>query len=90
MPFEWGPAKRRANLAKHGIDFADAAKIFDGPTIEQVDDRMDHGEERILALGETNGRIIVVIHTWRGDARRIISARKATRHEAARYRALLP
>ena len=90
MPFEWDPAKRRANLAKHGIDFADAAKIFDGPTIEQVDDRMDYGEERILALGETNGRIIAVIHTWRGEARRIISARKATRHEAAQYRALLP
>jgi uncharacterized protein len=60
MAFEWDPAKRRANLTKHRIDFADAVTIFDGFTIEEVDDSMDYGEERILALGETNGRIIVV------------------------------
>jgi uncharacterized DUF497 family protein len=88
MAFEWDPAKRRANLRKHKIDFADAARIFDGLTVEEVDDSMDYGEERILALGETNGRIIVVTYTWRGDVRRIISARKATKHEAAKYRAL--
>jgi uncharacterized DUF497 family protein len=89
MTFEWNPAKRRANLAKHRIDFADAARIFEGPTIEEVDDSMDYGEERILALGETDGRILVVSYAWRGDIRRIISARKATRHERAKYRALL-
>jgi len=51
---------------------------------------MDYGEERILALGETNGRILAISYTWRGDIRRIISARKVTRHERAKYRALLP
>lgn len=89
MAFEWDPIKRRANLAKHRIDFADAARIFEGPTIENADESMDYGEERILALGETNGRVVVVTYTWRGDTRRIISARKATRHERAKYRALL-
>jgi len=88
MAFEWDPAKRRTNLTKHKIDFPDAARIFEGLTVEEVDDSMDYDEERILAVGETNGRIVVVTYTWPGDIRRIISARRATKHEAAKYRAL--
>lgn len=88
MSFEWDPAKCRANLTKHGADFADAARIFDGLTIEATDDRAGDREERVVAMGETEGRILVVVYTWRGDRRRIISARKATKHEREKYRAL--
>jgi uncharacterized DUF497 family protein len=44
-------AKHRANLRAHGIDFADAIAVFDGPTLERVDEREDYGEERWVAIG---------------------------------------
>jgi len=61
--FEWDERKRLANLAKHGIDFVRAARIFDGPTIERPDDRRDYGEPRTIALGEAGGDILVVWST---------------------------
>ncbi|MCA1603199.1 MAG: BrnT family toxin [Acidobacteria bacterium] len=45
MRFAWHPAKHRANLRAHGIDFADAVVIFGGPTWERLDDRQDYGED---------------------------------------------
>ena len=86
MEFEWDPAKNADNLAKHGIDFEDAIRIFDGPTLDYIDDRADYGEERIVAVGEVNGIEIVVVYTVRGDRLRIISAREATKHERENYR----
>ncbi len=50
--FEWDAAKNAANVAKHGINFEDAARIFEGPVLEQIDIRRDYGEERIIAFGE--------------------------------------
>lgn len=47
----WDPQKIRANLARHGIAFEDASKIFEGPTLERVDDRLDYGEARVYAIG---------------------------------------
>jgi len=85
--FEWDEGKQASNLAKHGTDFQDAITIFDGMVIEVEDDRRDYGERRMAATGETSsGRIVVVIYTWRRDRRRIISARKAGRHEIEDYR----
>ena len=81
MSFEWDEAKRRANLQKHGVDFIDAAKIFLNPVLERVDDREDYGEERWIALGTYESAYFVIIYTWRGESRRIISAWKAGRHE---------
>ena len=56
MGYEWDPAKNRANIAKRGIDFADAVRIFDGPTLEKADDRYDYGEARTSAVGVMDGR----------------------------------
>ena len=83
--FEWDENKRLANIDKHGIDFADAVKIFDGFITKKQDTRADYGEERFIAVGLLNGIEIAVIHTIRGDKTRIISARRARREERAVY-----
>ena len=55
MRFIWDPAKNAANVRRHGIAFQDAARIFDGPTVERTDDCYDYGEVRIYAIGLVNG-----------------------------------
>ena len=86
MEFEWDENKRRSNLSKHGIDFVDAAKIFNRPVLERIDNRYDDYEEtRIVALGEVNGVVLFVVYAWRGEVRRIISARRATKRERNKY-----
>ena len=84
--FEWDPAKRQANLRKHGIDFAGAVRIFEGPVLEREDRRRDYGEPRLVALGEVEEVLVAVVYTLREAAFRIISARRAHRHEQAAYR----
>jgi uncharacterized DUF497 family protein len=90
MDCEWDEDKRQANLVKHGVDFLDMAALFEGPTVETVDDRFNYGEIRINALGEIDGRVFVATFTWRGLSRRIISARKANAHEQRKYYARHP
>ena len=87
MDFEWNDAKREANLAKHGIDFMDAVAIWQESIIDPADTRVVAGEERRVALGMIgkDELIIAVIYTWRGKARRLISARRGRRHERAHY-----
>jgi uncharacterized DUF497 family protein len=81
MALEWDERKRRSNLRKHGIDFADLAPLFDGPVSDKPDQRREYGEPRRVAVGRVGGMILSVVYTWRGEARRIISARRANRHE---------
>jgi hypothetical protein len=83
--FAWDEAKRRLNLRKHGIDFADADKIFQGLTFTAEDDRETYGERRFLTLGLLDDQVVSVTHTERGEEIRIISIRKATTHEARFY-----
>ena len=85
MAFEWDAGKNAVNLAKHGVDFADASRIFEGPVLERLDDREDYGETRIAAVGVVEGRELFVVYTMRGETRRIISARKANQHERHAY-----
>ena len=85
MQFEWDEKKRRGNLAKHGIDFADLAPLFSGLTITLLDDRYDYGEFRFITLGILNGVVMTVAHTETDEVIRIISARKATRYEEESY-----
>ena len=66
MAFEWDITKNTANIAKHGIDFRDAARIFEGPVLEQTDRRREYGEDRIAAIGETMGLELYVVYTMRG------------------------
>ena len=78
--------KNRLNLRLHGIAFEDAARIFEGPTVERTDERFDYGERRIYAIGVVNGLEITVIYTDRGeDERRIISAWRSEPHERRHY-----
>lgn len=82
MRYSWDEEKNRANLAKHGIAFEDAIGIFEGPTLERVDDRYDYGETRIYAIGLVDGLEITVIFADRNhDERRIISAWRSESHE---------
>jgi uncharacterized protein len=87
--FDWNDNKCALNIEKHGIDFEDAISVFTGLTIESIDDRLDYGEDRVIALGNMNGIVIVVVYTMRGDVCRIISARKANAHERSKYYAAL-
>ena len=83
--FEWDETKRQTNIRKHGIDFVDAPLVFDGVTVTIEDTRYDYGETRFLTLGLLKSHVIVVAHTERGESIRIISARKATKHESELY-----
>ena len=86
MRYTWDPAKNRANIAKHRIDFRAAIRIFDGQVVERIDDRFDYDEERWLAIGLVDGFEFAVVYTEPGEhERRIISARKATPEERRYY-----
>jgi uncharacterized DUF497 family protein len=85
MRFVWDEHKRRRNLEKHGIDFADVPALFDGDVFTIADERFDYGETRYMTLGLLQARVIVVAHTDTGQVIRLISARKATNHEAKKY-----
>jgi len=86
MKFEWDETKNDLNIAKHGISFEQAKKIFHGFTIDVVDDRFEYGEERVVSLGMIDGiAVLVVVRTDREDRCRIISARQANRKERDRY-----
>ncbi|MFY9991207.1 MAG: BrnT family toxin [Rhodoplanes sp.] len=82
--FEWDPRKAASNRRKHGIDFDEAIEVFYGPIVLYRSDRKE--EERWLAIGGSEGRVIAVAFTWRGDTLRIISARRARRNEKRAYR----
>ena len=85
MVYQWDKEKAVANLNKHGIDFADAVSTFsDDLAITLTDERFE--EERFITIGmDALGRVLVVVYTWRGDEIRLISARKAMRHERTQY-----
>jgi uncharacterized DUF497 family protein len=79
------PAKRDRALAERNLDFAEAAEVFAGPQFVARDDRADYGEDRFITVGLLRSRMVVVVWTPRGDARHIISMRKANEREQGRY-----
>ena len=82
--FEWDDAKAEANRRKHGVTFEEAREEFDDlHYTEEPDD--DPDEERWKLIGRSRRRLLVVIYTDRGSRMRIISARKATRHDQDTY-----
>jgi hypothetical protein len=84
--FEWDAAKAATNVAKHGVSFEEAASVFSDSLAYSFSDPDSVGEERMLTFGiSSSGRLLVVIHTDRERAIRIISGRKATRHERGIY-----
>ncbi|THJ21160.1 MAG: BrnT family toxin [Nitrospira sp. CG24E] len=82
-------AKREKTLAERGLDFADAALIFAGVTVEVEDTRRNYGETRIICYGLLEGRIVVLGYTPRGADRHVFSMRKANEREQARIAPLL-
>lgn len=81
MKLEWDEAKRQRTLQTRGLDFADVMQIEWETAISFDDDREDYGEERWVCLGLLRGQWVVVAYTFRGDALRVISMRKASRRE---------
>jgi len=88
MSFEFDPAKAQANLRKHGVSFAHAEQALRDPMAYTIEDPDSMSEQRFVTLGmDALGRVLVVVHTQRGERTRLISARKAIRGEADRYHA---
>ena len=93
--FDWDPKKARQNLAKHGVSFQQATEVFLDPfQLSIADEEHSHTEERWITLGKTtNQRLLVVVHTIEQQgstmAVRIISARRANRHEQRQYENIL-
>lgn len=86
MRFEWNKAKASANLLRHGVDLADAATSFDDERALTLPDPDAVGEERFVTVAmDAFGRILVTAWTFREDAIRLISARKASAGERHRY-----
>ena len=90
MEFEWNESKREMNRVKHGVDFLDAALIFEGSVLTRIDDRQDYGEVREISLGMADGEVYCVTHTRRGDRVRIISAWKGGSKEYEKYQSGVP
>ena len=88
VQFEWDEIKDRRNIAKHGVGFEEARRVFSDPHVIIRQDRVVEGEERWHAIGYVN-RVLLVVHTIReegvGAVIRIISARKATPAERKLY-----
>ncbi|MGI4859125.1 MAG: BrnT family toxin [Janthinobacterium lividum] len=81
MKLTYDEPKRAATLANRGLDFLDASLVFEGCTVEIVDDRWDYGETRILCFGHLRDRLVVVGYVQRGAVRHIFSMRKANERE---------
>jgi uncharacterized DUF497 family protein len=85
MDIEFDDEKRQQTLEHRGLDFADAASLFEGPTFTSLDDREDYGEERFQTIGLLGERLVMVVWTPRGEARRIISMRKCNDREQRKF-----
>ena len=82
--FDWNDNKNDTNFLKHGIDFDDAIEVFYGPVVLYQSDR--NNEERWVAVGYSEDRLIAVVFTKRANTIRIISARRARKNEEREYR----
>jgi uncharacterized DUF497 family protein len=85
IQIDFDPDKRNKALTERGLDFARAGEIFPGRHFTAEDTREDYSEPRYITLGKLEERMVVMVWTPRGEARRIISMRKANEREQARY-----
>lgn len=89
MEFEWDADKAESNLRKHQISFEDAELVFLDPNRIEALDSGDHGEDRWITIGLVEPALLVVVYAVRGadgEVIRLISARKADKHERTQYR----
>lgn len=85
MRIEFDPAKDAANRAKHGVSLALAAELDWDAALVWVDDRFEYGELRMIALAPKTATLYYVAFVERGEARRLISLRRANRREVKHY-----
>ncbi len=85
MKFTWDEVKRQTNLQKHGLDFADAAKVFSGPMVLFEDQRENYGEQRMVGIGLLEYLVVLIVHVESDESIRIISMRKADSDETDLY-----
>ncbi|MCP4658752.1 MAG: BrnT family toxin [bacterium] len=87
MHFEWDQSKATANQRRHGVTFEDASTCFYDPNqVAFFDPEHSEEEDREILIGHSDrGRLLLVVYTLRGQAIRLISARRATRREKADY-----
>ena len=87
LAFEWDSRKAQSNLAKHGVGFEEASTIFGDPlSLTIPDPEHSLSEERYITMGRAvTGKLLVVVHTERGDNIRFINARRASRRERKVY-----
>ncbi|KAA9130524.1 BrnT family toxin [Marinihelvus fidelis] len=86
VKFEWDQAKQRTNFRKHGVDFRDCVSILDDPrSITLIDNRFPYNEYRFKTFGRLHNQLIVIAFADCDDTVRIISARKAHKHEQKEY-----
>ena len=85
MNFTWDVTKRQTNLQKHGLDFADAEKVFNGPLVLFEDTRENYGEQGMIGIGLLDYLVVLMVHVESDDAIRIISMRKADSNETDLY-----
>ena len=85
MEFTWSETKRAANIKAHGLDFLDAASVFEGVIFTLEDDRLSYGEQRFVTLGLLAGITVSIVHTENENEIRVISFRKATKRESQIY-----
>jgi len=85
MRIEFDSAKRDKTLLERGLDFARAHEVFAGKHFTGQDDRIDYAESHFITVGLLESRLVVMVWTPRGAARRIISMRKANDREKTLY-----
>jgi uncharacterized DUF497 family protein len=85
MDVVWNESKRRSNITKHGLDFADATIVLAGLTYTFEDTRFEYGERRYVTLGMLYDTVVLIAHTETTKELRIISMRKATKNEQTLY-----
>ena len=77
--------KRDRTVKDRGLAFEDAVEMFEGVTLDSVDDRRDYGETRMITVWHLRGRLVIVVWAQRGDALHVISMRKANDREKAHW-----
>lgn len=85
MRIEFDPGKDASNQSKHGVSLALAVELDWEAALVWVDDRFEYGEARMIALAPKTGILYYVAFVDRGEARRIISLRRANRREVKHY-----
>jgi uncharacterized protein len=86
LPFIWDETKAASNVRKHGVSFDQAARAFDDPGMTFLqDETIAYGEVRMIAIGLMGMTLLTIVFTERGDAVRIISARRSNRQEERIY-----